>query len=82
MLADERLALEMRGTPKQDADLRLVGPILITGTIKTPEVALPSKGGIVGNLLKSIGRAMDGKEEPIATDADCSALSARALSGR
>lgn len=82
MLADERLALEMRGTPKQNADLRLVGPILITGTIKAPEVALPSKGGIVGNLLKSIGRAMDGKEEAIATDADCSALSARALSGR
>lgn len=82
MLADERLALEMHGTPKQDAALRLIGPILITGTVKTPDVALPSKGGVIGNLLKSIGRAMDGKEEAVATDADCTALSGRALSGR
>ncbi|MES2494689.1 MAG: AsmA family protein [Pseudomonadota bacterium] len=80
MLAEERLALEMRGMPKQHADLRLIGPILITGTLKEPSVALPAKGGVVGNLLKSVGRALDDKDMPVAVDADCAGLAARALS--
>lgn len=80
MLGDERLALEMRGTPKQDADLRLIGPILITGTLKEPDIALPSKGGVIGNLLKSVGRAIEDKDQPVAGDADCAGLAARALS--
>lgn len=82
MLAEERLALEMRGTPKQGAGLRLVGPVLITGTLKEPDVALPGKGGVVGNLLKSIGHAIDGEKDPVATDADCAGLAARALAER
>jgi uncharacterized protein involved in outer membrane biogenesis len=82
MLAEERLALEMRGTPKQGAGLRLVGPVLITGTLKEPEVALPGRGGVVGNLFKSIGHAIDGEEQPVATDADCAGLAARALGNR
>ncbi|WP_162248260.1 AsmA-like C-terminal region-containing protein, partial [Sphingomonas sp. Root1294] len=82
MLAEERLALEMRGTPKQGAGLRLVGPVLITGTLKEPDVALPGKGGVVGKLFKSIGRAIDGEKEPVATDADCAGLAARALADR
>lgn len=82
MLAEERLALEMRGTPKRGAGLRLVGPVLITGTLKEPDVALPGKGGVVGNLLKSIGHAIDGEKDPVATDADCAGLAARALAER
>lgn len=78
-LADERMDLAMHGTPKEHADLRLQGDILIKGTLKAPEIELPDKGGIVGTVLKSIGRALGGKEQPIAGDADCDALAARAL---
>jgi len=78
-LADERLFLRMLGTPKQDVALRLADPILINGTLKAPDISLPGKGGAVGAVLKSIGRAIDGKKEPIAEDADCDALARKAL---
>lgn len=78
-LADESLALSMHGTPKQDADLRLQGHVLIKGTLKAPVVELPDHGSIVGTVLKSIGRAIGGSEQPIAGDADCAALAAKAM---
>lgn len=31
------------------------------------------------NVLKSIGRAITGHDEPLATDADCTTLSLRAI---
>lgn len=77
-LNGERLMLSMRGTGKQDSALKLHGPITIGGTLKQPEIALP-EGGPVGNILKSIGRAMDGKKEPVAGDADCVTLAKRAI---
>ncbi|MGC6331506.1 AsmA family protein [Rhizorhabdus sp. FW153] len=77
-LDGERMMLAMRGTAKQDSALKLQGPITIAGTLKQPQIALP-EGGPVGNILKSIGRAMDGKREPVAADAACGVLAKRAM---
>lgn len=77
-LDGERMMLAMRGTAKQDSALKLQGPITIAGTLKHPQIALP-EGGPVGNILKSIGRAMDGKREPVAADAPCGVLAKRAM---
>ncbi len=77
-LDGERMMLAMRGTAKQDSALKLQGPITIAGTLKQPQIALP-EGGPVGNILKSIGRAMDGKKEPVAADAACGVLAKRAM---
>ncbi|WP_165321863.1 AsmA family protein [Rhizorhabdus phycosphaerae] len=77
-LNGEHMMLTMRGTGKQDSALKLHGPITIGGTLKQPQIALP-KGGPVGTILKSIGRAMDGKKEPVAGDAACGALTKRAM---
>ena len=78
-LADERLALRMRGAPKQHASLRLQGDVVIRGTLKAPEVDLPGKGGVVGAVLKSIGHAIGGADQPVAQDTDCDAMSLRAM---
>jgi len=77
-LNGERMMLVMRGTAKQDSALKLHGPITIAGTLKQPEIALP-EGGPVKTILKSIGRAMDGKKEPVAADAACAILARRAM---
>jgi len=77
-LNGERLMLSMRGTGKDDSALKLHGPITIGGTLKQPQIALPERGP-VRTILKSIGRAMDGKKEPVAGDADCAALAKRAM---
>ncbi|TAK14404.1 MAG: AsmA family protein [Rhizorhabdus sp.] len=80
-LADERLALSVQGTPKRGDTLRIAGTIRVGGTIKAPEVGLSEGDGVVGALLKSVGRALDGKAEPVAADQDCAGLAARAMAG-
>jgi len=80
LLNGERLDLAAQGLPKGNSALRLQGTIGIGGTIKAPAIMLPAaKGGKLGLILKSIGRAIDDKPEPMATDADCNALAQKAL---
>lgn len=77
-LSNESLTLRMNGVPKKNVTLRLPGPILIGGTLKQPKVDLPG-GGAVGQMLKSIGRAIDGKPAAVASDASCESLALQAL---
>lgn len=73
-LADERLALELRGLPKGRAFLRLHGSVPIRGTIKAPDVRIPAEAKSAKGILKMIGRAIGGKDRARANDADCAAL--------
>jgi hypothetical protein len=75
----ETLAITLTGAPKQKSVLRLPGSVTIAGTIREPDVTIPPKVKSVGNVLKAIGRSIAGTQGPKATDADCGALSARAL---
>lgn len=76
---DERLAIRLTGAPKHDAVLKLPGSATMTGTISEPDVVVPREVKSVGNVLKALGRAISGRQEPIAQDADCQALSSQVL---
>lgn len=78
-LADERLALDLEGMPKRSSILRLNGPIEARGTIKRPTFNPPPETKNAGGILKMIGKAIGGHSAPLATDADCAGLAARAL---
>ena len=75
----ERLDMRLTGAPKGDGLLRLPGAAFLTGTLSAPEIVVPAQVKSVGNVLKALGRAITGKQEPRAGDADCAALSARVL---
>jgi uncharacterized protein involved in outer membrane biogenesis len=72
----ETLALSLTGAPKQKSVLRLPGSVTVGGTLRDPNVVVPKQ---VGNIFKAIGRSISGKQGPRATDADCGAITARAL---
>lgn len=76
---DERLALRLRGAAKHAAILRLDGSASIRGTISEPSLDIPPATKSVGNFFKAIGRAIRGRQEPLAGNADCHALAATAL---
>ncbi|MFL9840255.1 AsmA family protein [Sphingomonas sp. ST-64] len=78
-LASERLALSMMGSPKKDSILRLTKPVPIGGTVKAPVPRVPGEKTNVGGVLKMIGDAIAGDRPPLATDADCKGLAARAM---
>ena len=46
---------------------------------RDPQVVVPREVKSVGNILKGLGRAITGRQGPLATDADCGALSRRAI---
>lgn len=75
----EALAIRLTGAPKAKSVLRLPAAIIVSGTIKDPQVDLQKGAKSVGNLLKAIGQSIAGDQPPRATDADCDALAARAL---
>lgn len=77
-LTDERVDLALTGAPKQQSMLRLSGPIRVTGALFAPTVDAPEARSTKG-IFKSIGRALSGKPQPLAGDADCAGLAARAL---
>lgn len=77
----ERLALTVTGAPKAKSVLRLPGSLTIGGSIKSPAVTLAPGTKSIGNIFKAIGQSISGDQGPRATDADCAALSARALGG-
>lgn len=76
---DETLDIRLTGAPKRDALIRLPGSAYLTGTIQRPSVVIPREVKSVGNVFKAIGRAITGKQGPVATDADCAGLAARVL---
>lgn len=78
-LANEGLALRMMGSPKKDSILRLTKPVPIGGTITAPEPRVPGEKTSVGGVLKMVGDAIAGDRPPLATDADCKGLAARAM---
>ncbi|WP_343528116.1 AsmA family protein [Sphingomonas sp.] len=71
---DERLALRLTGAPKQGATLRLAGAATVTGTLEKPDLVIPKQVKSVGNIFKSIGRAITGDTGPKAQSADCAGL--------
>lgn len=75
----EQLDIRLTGAPKHNAVLRLPGSATMAGTISEPEIVVPREVKSVGNVLKAVGRAITGRQEPIAQDADCGALARRAL---
>lgn len=76
---DERLAIRLTGAPKHDAVLRLPGAATMSGTISEPDIVVPREVKSVGNVLKALGRAITGKQGPVAQDADCGALARQVL---
>lgn len=78
-LHDERLALALKGAPKNNSPLRLPGEVIITGTIKAPDIHIPAKAKTVGGLLQMAATAIAGKQEPLAQDADCNVAEREAL---
>jgi uncharacterized protein involved in outer membrane biogenesis len=74
----EAWAITLTGAPKRDA-LRLPGSVLLRGTVREPEIVVPKGTKSFGNVLKAIGRAIGGRNGPAAADADCVALSRRAI---
>ena len=75
----EALSLRLTGAPKRGSVLRLPGAAYLTGTLEAPNLVVPRKVKSVGNVLKAIGRAITGRQGPVAEDADCAGLAARAL---
>ncbi len=75
----ETIAATLTGAPKKDALLVVPGYIMARSTIREPQIVVPPQTKSVGNVLKAIGRAIVGYDEPTATDADCATLSRRAL---
>lgn len=76
---EERIALRLTGAPKGDAILRLDGAALMNGTIRQPDLVIPREVKSIGNIFRSIGRAITGHGGPTANDANCGALANRAL---
>lgn len=77
--ATERLSLVASGVPKRDVTLRVSDAVPVRGTIKVPEISLPEGRGTLGTVFKAIGNAIDGDDNPVAVDQDCSALIGKAL---
>lgn len=75
----EAIAATLTGAPKRDALLVVPGYITARGTIREPEVVVPPATKSVGNILKAIGRAITGHDQPQATDADCAGLGRKVL---
>lgn len=75
----EAMAITVTGAPKHGAVLRLPGSATIGGTIREPQVTVAPGTKSIGNILKAIGRAITGRQEPVATNADCDALTRAAL---
>lgn len=76
---DERLALTLTGAPKQGATLRLAGAATVSGTLEKPDLVIPKEVKSVGNIFKSIGRAITGDTGPKAQNAACGALARQVL---
>ena len=76
---DEGLALRLTGAPKQGATLRLAGAATVGGTLEKPELVIPKEVRSVGNIFKSIGRAITGDTGPKAQNAACGALARQVL---
>jgi uncharacterized protein involved in outer membrane biogenesis len=77
----EAIAATMTGAPKRDSILRVPGRVIAGGTLRDPKITVPAETKSVGNILKGIGRAITGKQGPLAGNADCGALTARAIGG-
>lgn len=75
----ETIAATLTGAPKRESLLRVPGSVSVSGTLKSPQVVVPRETKSVGNILKGIGRAITGKQGPTAGNADCDALSRRAI---
>ena len=76
---DETLAIRLTGAPKRDSLLRLPGAASLSGTLSAPSLVVPRETRSVGNILRAIGRAITGRQGPLATDADCAGLAAKVL---
>lgn len=77
--ASERLAWSLTGAPKQSSLLRYDRPFPISGTISNPSIVPPKGSRSVGRVLGMLGKAITGNQAPLASDADCAALAARAM---
>ena len=75
----EALAVILTGAPKRNSLIRLPGSVTLAGTIRAPHVIIPKQVKSAGNVFKAIGRAISGKQAPLARDADCAGLAAAAL---
>lgn len=78
-LATEKLDGSAIGAPKKKSPLRYDKPLPFGGTIKNPAAFPPPKVKQEKALLRMLGKAITGKQAPLATDADCNRLIARAL---
>jgi hypothetical protein len=76
---DERLAFVLRGAPKRDILLRIPGSAIVGGRVQAPILTVPPEVRSAGNILKAIGNRITGHSGPVANDADCAGLAARAL---
>ena len=75
----EAVSLRLTGAPKRGSVLRLPGAAYLTGTLVEPKLVIPPELKSAGNVFKALGRAITGRQGPVAQDADCAGLAARVL---
>jgi uncharacterized protein involved in outer membrane biogenesis len=85
-LGTERMALRVKGHPKEARLLRLSVPIRLNGTLTKPSlgvvpstaVAQGGLGALLGSILTPVAAILPFVDVGLAEDANCSALTARA----
>ncbi|GAA4765585.1 hypothetical protein GCM10023219_08180 [Stakelama sediminis] len=75
----EQINVRLAGAPKDKGVLRVPGLVQFNGTIRNPQIVVPHKTKSFGNILKAVGKAIFGSDDPYASDADCAALSRLAI---
>ena len=75
----ETLAIRLTGAPKHNAVLRLPGSAAVGGTISEPDIQIPREVKSVRNVFRALGRAITGRQDPVAQDADCAGFATQVL---
>lgn len=75
----ETIRATLTGAPKRNSVLRVPGSVTLSGTLQSPDVVVPEGTRSVGNILKGVGRAITGRQDPTASNADCDALRRQAI---
>lgn len=70
----ETLDITLTGAPKGDVALHLPGAVSARGSVREPKIVVPEGTRSIGTLFKAIGRAIQGKNVPTVTNADCDLL--------
>lgn len=78
-LTDETMSVALTGAPKQKSLLRLDQPVRVTGSLSSPQIRIPPNVKSARNIFHMLGEAIGGDQAPLASNADCAALTRTVL---